>query len=498
MKRYLWILFPFLIVWGCEDLEDTYSDYAGDGPIRYLTNCDSITLTTSWESIIVRWQNNADPIADSVKITWSLNDFSRDTLLSKDARECTLPMTMDGNYEVRVCRVAINGDESIEAILYGRPYTSTHEEVLAFPRLISKHYFVKNRLVLFFSSWQNEVLNAYLSYTKVDGQPGVFNLDRYTVEGKYIILPDELKPETMVTLHRTGLMENCPDPITLDPDTLSTSKVYTSDLQTIFEELYDSEITEELSNQTTEVEFNYTIGSFEDILNLDNLEKLVLGKERYLPENATEAAKSDAKVRDTLRSLFVLETAQKLMGVKIERYNKHYIPDDLQGYDITIEEMGNPQLPAIECKNSEDWSITCSEKDAASYDSHLEYLIDGDPSTCWLPELQTTSRIYEVEIDMKSMQTVKGLVFQQKSFEENDVQSAALMPNVVKIQFSDDRKITWTNATYLEDITLGATNGEQVFINLPEEQQARYIRVTLYDRIYGSNYSITLGDIGVF
>ena len=97
MKRYLWILFPFLIVWGCEDLEDTYSDYAGDGPIRYLTNCDSITLTTSWESIIVRWQNNADPIADSVKITWSLNDFSRDTLLSKDARECTLPMTMDGN-----------------------------------------------------------------------------------------------------------------------------------------------------------------------------------------------------------------------------------------------------------------------------------------------------------------------------------------------------------------------------------------------------------------
>ena len=99
---------------------------------------------------------------------------------------------------------------------------------------------------------------------------------------------------------------------------------------------------------------------------------------------------------------------------------------------------------------------------------------------------------------MKSMQTVKGLVFQQKSFEENDVQSAALMPNVVKIQFSDDRKITWTNATYLEDITLGATNGEQVFINLPEEQQARYIRVTLYDRIYGSNYSITLGDIGVF
>ena len=36
-KRYLWILFVFFALAGCDDLEDTYSDYAGDGQIRYLT-----------------------------------------------------------------------------------------------------------------------------------------------------------------------------------------------------------------------------------------------------------------------------------------------------------------------------------------------------------------------------------------------------------------------------------------------------------------------------
>ena len=498
MRRYLWILLPFLIVWGCEDLEDTYSDYAGDGPIRYLTNCDSITLTNSWESVIIRWQNNADPIADSVKITWILDDFRGDTLLSKDARECTLPMTKDGNYEIWVSRVGTNGDESIKTILYGRPYTSTHEEVLAFPRLVSKHYFVKNNLVLFFSSWQDEVLYAELRYTKADGTPGLFNLNKQVVESKYMILPDELKPGTPVTLVRRGLMENCPDPIDLNPIELSTSKVYTSDMQTLFEEMYDSEITDELANQTTVVKFNHSVNSFEDILNLPNLRELVLGEERYLPEGATETACMDAKVRDTLRSLFVLETAQKLTGLKIKRYNQHYIPADLQGYEIDITEMGNPQLPELNLKSSQNWSINCSVEDAFGYDSHLEYLIDGDPSTCWMPELQTTARTYEVEIDMKSMQTVEGLLLHQKAFDANDAQSAALIPNIVKVQFSDERKITWTNATYVEDITIGATNGEKVLINLPASQQARYIRVTLYDRVYGSSYSITLGDIGVF
>ena len=43
-KIYLWLLLPLLILGGCESLEDTYKDYAGDGPIRYLVKCDDLDV----------------------------------------------------------------------------------------------------------------------------------------------------------------------------------------------------------------------------------------------------------------------------------------------------------------------------------------------------------------------------------------------------------------------------------------------------------------------
>ena len=39
-KNYLFILFAVCLAIGCEDLEDTYSDYAGDGAIRYLGSAE--------------------------------------------------------------------------------------------------------------------------------------------------------------------------------------------------------------------------------------------------------------------------------------------------------------------------------------------------------------------------------------------------------------------------------------------------------------------------
>ena len=47
-KIYLWLLLPLLIFGGCESLEDTYKDYAGDGPIRYLVKCDDLDVKAGW------------------------------------------------------------------------------------------------------------------------------------------------------------------------------------------------------------------------------------------------------------------------------------------------------------------------------------------------------------------------------------------------------------------------------------------------------------------
>ena len=45
MKKYIGLLFAMLVMVSCESLEDTYEDFAGNGPVRYLGKCTDLTLS---------------------------------------------------------------------------------------------------------------------------------------------------------------------------------------------------------------------------------------------------------------------------------------------------------------------------------------------------------------------------------------------------------------------------------------------------------------------
>ena len=62
-----------LILGGCESLEDTYKDYAGDGPIRYLVKCDDLDVNAGWNRLVVSWNSVDDPIIDKVKVSWTVD-----------------------------------------------------------------------------------------------------------------------------------------------------------------------------------------------------------------------------------------------------------------------------------------------------------------------------------------------------------------------------------------------------------------------------------------
>ena len=54
---------------GCsESLEDTYSDFAGDGKIRYVAKCSDLDITAGWERLIVNWVNGTDATIDKIKV----------------------------------------------------------------------------------------------------------------------------------------------------------------------------------------------------------------------------------------------------------------------------------------------------------------------------------------------------------------------------------------------------------------------------------------------
>ena len=78
---FAWMLAVVFALAGCEDLEDTYSDYAGDGMVRYVGKCKDVTVTPGWERLHVEWKNSLDPGIESIKVVCVAGDIVRDTVL---------------------------------------------------------------------------------------------------------------------------------------------------------------------------------------------------------------------------------------------------------------------------------------------------------------------------------------------------------------------------------------------------------------------------------
>ena len=144
MKKYIGLLFAMLVMVSCESLEDTYEDFAGNGPVRYLGKCTDLTIR-------------------HIRITWSKDAMVKEELVDRETSEYDITDLEDGSYEVTICAVDKNGNTSLESTDYGRPYTENHEMVQAFTRVISRHFFFQDRLILFFLGWEDNVNEAYLA-----------------------------------------------------------------------------------------------------------------------------------------------------------------------------------------------------------------------------------------------------------------------------------------------------------------------------------------------
>lgn len=501
IKKYIKFLWVLLAMAGCENLEDTYSDYAGDGVIRYVGKCTDVSVKPGWERLIVNWTNNVDPTIANIKISWKLNKEVKDTLLAPNTTECVIPNVKDGNYEVTVGACDKEGRTSLSIPLFCRPYTMEHEDIRSFTRLMSNHFFVKDRLVLFLLDWSKNVESAELCYTS-DGNLKSLVLDSTLVtDNKYYLLPDRIDRGTDVVLKRIGRIDGCEDLIEFEPFVLGKNKIYSTDFRLLAKSKYgQEEITDAWVESIVELEYDFSVNSLEDILNLPNLKKVVLGKNRHLRQ-AEEDYKVDetawAELVDMERCLFVLDVAHEVFGLEVERYGKHYFSDSNKPAWV-IDVAPFPDMPDLDMMDISTWTTTCSWEDTDPYDSHLEYLFDGDISSNWQPELiPSLARTYSIELDMLEKKTIQGIKVVQKSFDDKDVQSRFLMPDIIKVEVSLD-KLTWEKATFVDENVLGVSNGETTIINFKAPMNARYMRFTLYDQLYGQNFSVSLAEIGVF
>ena len=158
-------LAPFVDFRGCESLEDTYKDYAGDGPIRYLVKCDDLDVKAGWNRLVVSWKSVDDPIIDKVKVSWTVDGIGRDTLLERGTFACSPPCDGNLTYQVSVANMDKNGNTSLAVTQVGRPYSPEHEQVLIFPTMVNKHFMVQDRLALVLDEWGNQIDSIAFVYT---------------------------------------------------------------------------------------------------------------------------------------------------------------------------------------------------------------------------------------------------------------------------------------------------------------------------------------------
>ncbi|WP_294543162.1 DUF4998 domain-containing protein [uncultured Bacteroides sp.] len=497
MKKYIGLLVVILAMVSCESLEDTYKDYAGDGPIRYLGKCTDLVVRPGWNRLIVSWTNSADPVIDKIKITWSKDGVVKEQLLDREINSFNIPDLEDGNYEITVCSIDKEGNTSLKSPIYGRPYTANHEMVQSFTQIVSNHYFLKNRLVLLFQGWEENVTEACLTYTRSDGSTGRIELDEQLVNKLYYLLPDAIDTSKPVELYRSGRIPGCDDEIVFAPTKLDNVRLFNADFKQEMKRQFgfDEDIPDNWASTVEEISFDWTIGSFSDLLNLPNLKKLVLGKHRYIRDelvNDSETAQS--KVYDAALSDFVLKTLHELNpDFVVERYNKHYSNLTQAEY---LEEKGATSVPDYSFLDLSNLKFTSSPADAENYKSSLECLTDNNIETIWEPAGTKELTTYSLTLDLKTERNLQGLKLVQTYFENENKRSWC--PGIVKIFVSKDSE-NWENATYLEELEIGHSTGEVNIIPFVEGgKQAQYVKVVVSTPHSESIYNISLAEIGLY
>lgn len=486
----------------CQDINDTYD--SGDGEIRYVGMCSDLTTSPGWKRIIVKWTNNIDPIIDKIKIKWSNDDMADSALLERGTTEYSIPNLEDNTYEIELSSLDKNGKASLPSTIYDRPYTENHEEVRAFTRIIAKQYFLGNQLILSFSGWQEGITSAVLKYTKKDGTKGELAITADIASQPLYKLPEEIDPSQPITLYREGKISNCPDEIKFEPYELSQQKTYSADFKDFFKNKYglgsrqilsDGSINEDWAENVETLELDADFSSFEDLLNMPKLKKLILGKNTYLTSRgAADETRGQYKLYDPTTSKLALDILHQYTGLKIERYNKHY--KDLQNLSY-LKEMGEAKLPDLNLYDLSKANVTQSPSDIEGYNSHANFLTDGNLESCWQPLQTSTQKTYSIIIDLGKEVEASGIKVVQKLFSEYD-NDQDIAPQKITMEIADHAG-TFKDATFEHDNYIGTSTGQTILLPFAAgKQKVRYIKASIPSQYYHGYYNVTLAEIGLY
>lgn len=531
-------LFAVLLTAGCEDMLDTYDEYAGDGVIHYVGKCSNVDVVPGWERLRVTWKDALDANIDSIKISCQAETDATPRVYYKapvniqenSERLDTLWIEglSDALYTIRVSAIS-GSEESIVEEKYGRPYTANHEDLRAFARGITNFYPMSDYMAVVVEASDSAIHEATLSFWDTEGNPHEWNIKNNADRkiggdfgmdfGKdnFFLLPRKVEESIMpgfpsteefdptvkidfqkpIIVNRKGMLETCLDTIIFPGDTLQVgTRVWSAEFAQLMTKKYGENWESQIDN-LTEIELDYDITSFKDLCYLPKLEKVVLGKNRYLPDGP------DTSKTDNYSSLMALQFLKNTReNFTVERYNAHYFTSQYDeqwgmyypwleilsswcGYidaDL-VTEMGDKNLalmPQVTPLDVTGWKITCSDTTCNDYKANgAGWLLKEEVNmleACFEPRKTMGAQIVTVEFNMGKLMEVKGFKVIQPGSKTQT--SAAYRVGSVKVEVSTNG-IEWEKATHEDGATtIGDAPGEITFIDMPTTRSIQYIRLT--------------------
>lgn len=512
-RRYIINLFTAaaLLVGCSESLEDTYSDFAGDGKIHYVAKCSEVHVSPRWEGLVLEWQNGTDATIDKVKVVWTFEDQKDSTLLPNTTTSFELKNLVNGTYRFDVCTMDADGNKSLPETTYGRPYTREHEVMLAFSRGVVKPYFLKNKLIFFSDQWNENIEEMILKYKDSNGVQKEYVFDKETSYSTLVTIDDvSMNPADTVYVFRKGKLEDCPDIIEFDPVAISRKKNYSAGFVNAIYRRYgyttdtkeQEEKFEKFIEEVEELEFDYDIETFEDVLYCPSLKKIVFGKNRYLKSGRPY---TPSKVLGPIeKSVQVLNKAHEsdVLNLIVECYcgfDSHYFQFGNWGDDALpyMKDMGFSQLPDLDIISADAFErISCTPID--SY-ADLDFLLDDDPNKKWLASSSVEPRTHEIQMVLTEPMEISGVKVSQYLFDNWDKQAPYRVPSRITMQTSVDGA-NWKNVTYLEANTLGYGGGEVTLLPIAEGHRlVQYIKFSVRDMVDpGKVWTVSLGDVVLY
>lgn len=449
----------------------------------------NVTVDPGWECLRAHWTPSKDPAVKNIRVTWiSENADTTSAEVAPNVTDYTIQGLTNQNYQVMVQSIAQDGTPSLTDKITKRPYTYEHEAVKAFTQGFNKYYLYKSHLLLFMSNWNDGIKNFSIDYTDKAGKAETTQLTEEVFNEKFVDIPN-IDFSKDVTLHRTGMIEGCPDVINFEPVKLTKKFLMNTDFKKELRQHYglSNDDVESFAANAQTVGLDYNLYSLQDLLYFTNLKELDLGARRYMPESYAQA--SSVTALDP--SVWTIEKLHEIGGVKVKMYANAYLGASAPSFVI---KNGVPTPPAHAYYSTSGWSVSTSQTDTGN--SLLSKLLDGNAATDWKSwPAEGTLRTFDLVIDMKGQKAFHGISITQSADDEMHDYAPT---NVVVEYATANAPSSWHYLNNIDDYLLGTAQGETSIIKAASAVNARYLRLTVKERTSNGITRVALADIKVF